>query len=755
MAQQSTLDPIDLNPKIEFDHEDLIEKFSKEKTRIDDSRSQWLDLKLEYLDQWDNFLTDQYAPYGKSKERSDDSLHIPLIFEKSQVWQSRMYNTIFAIEPFFMARPLSKVTKTSADSVRKVMDWYLTTQINKEEGIKPVIDELLWDMAPNGWACLYKSWEKIQRKFKDVQKLNMNDLAEEAEEIRADLAQKGRPRRPVKEYREVSRMVTIFDGIMLKSIPQEDMYFPEYIPTSGDMDHPKMIFVELGMDEQELRTYQKMGLYEKEAVDIIIESGRGFDDPRKNEIRKRKQELAGLNPDLPGAEEPYQMFAAFYREDLDGDGYPEEYMSMVSLKAKQIARTTYLDRICYDGKRPIYKFDLFKRPRSAYSRGFAEMLYPYNREIDDIHNLRRRVSKIANIPWGVYRPSGGMEKEALNVEPGVFFPVDDTSTDIRMMNAGNVTTAWVQEEALVQQYADKLTSMPAIMQGALTGPIGPLRSTSGVTSILNEANGPLNVHLDRFRVPFNRLLNSIYVDISRRLPKIIKIQVLGEDGEELYDNEGNLIEEEIDRDLLRGKYRWILSANDAHFNPEKDRQNAQVMAQTLLSPLLMQMGITTPQTAYNVMSNLLKKNGEIEINKYINKPQDILQPLTLMEEWTTILNGRMPIIVLNDDHAAKIMGYMKMVQAPEFTSAVEQGLVSPVILGLLDQAILNHKKFQQMIETAQPPPNQEGQQVASTLGATSAGVSPQQQPQAPGEIAPPEASAIPEEATPEGGMNGE
>lgn len=736
MAQQSILDPIDFNLKIQFDEEGLIGKFVKEKQRIDDSRSQWLDLKLEYLDQWDNFLMDQYAPQGKSKERSDDNLHIPLIFEKIQVWQSRMYNTIFAIEPFFMARPLSKVTKSSADSVRKVMDWYLTTQINKEEGIKPVIDELLWDMAPNGWACLYKSWEKIQRKFKDVQKLNIAELSEEAEEIRADIAQKGRPRRPIKEYREVSRMVTIFDGVILKSIPQENMYFPEYIPTSGDMDSPKMIFVELEMDEQELITYQKSGLYNAEAVNIILEHGRGYDDPRKEQLKRRRQELAGLNPKPPGMEEPYQMFAAFYREDLDGDGYPEEYMSMVSLRAKQFARTTYLDRVCYDGKRPIYKFDLFKRPRSAYSRGFAEMLYPYNKEIDDIHNLRRRIGKIANIPWGVYRPSGGMEKEALNIEPGVFYPVDDTSTDIRMMNAGNVTSAWTQEEMLVQQYADKLTSMPAMMQGVLTGPIGPLRSTSGVNSILNEANGPLNVHLDRFRVPFNRLLNSIYVDISRRLPKIIKLQVLGEDGEELYDSEGNLIEEEIDRDLLRGKYRWILSANDAHFNPEKDRQNAQVMTQTLLSPLLLQMGITTPQTAYNTLANLLKKNGELELRKYINKPQDIMQPLTLMEEWSTILNGRMPIIVINDDHAAKIMGYMKMVQSPEFTSAVEQGRVSSVILGLLDQAILNHKKFQELIATAQPPPNQEGQQVASTLGATSTGMSPQQQPQQPSQEVP-------------------
>ena len=47
--------------------------------------------------------------------------------------------------------------------------------------------------------------------------------------------------------------------------------------------------------------------------------------------------------------------------------------------------------------------------------------------------------------------------------------------------------------------ADKLTSMPPMMQGQVPQQVGPLRSTSGVMALMNEAQTPLDVYLDRFR----------------------------------------------------------------------------------------------------------------------------------------------------------------------------------------------------------------------------------------------------------------
>jgi hypothetical protein len=724
----SKVDEVDRYMMIDFDKDKVMSMIIREKQRIDESRAEWYRRKLEYLYQWDNFVDYKHAPVMEGQPY----FHIPVTHEKMQAWHARMYKTITSLDPMFTVRPLNDVSLQEVMAVKAAMQWYLRDEINQEQGIKPVLDELLWDLGSDGWACLYKRWDIIQRQFLDlVPNLDVPAFREEAKDLNAELAQakkRGRPPGKKKFYKEITKVITTFSGVILETIPHECMYFPEYIPTSGDMNYPSILIMETIRTEEDYIRGKQQGTFNPEAVDICLQKGKGLPDDEKSNLRQERRRLQGIGDTMEYRTEEYGTDIVFLRADLDEDSVMEEYVFTVNIKAKQFLKETFLDRMCRNGKRPVYKFDLMKRPRSAYSRGFPEMLYSLNAEVDDFHNIRRASGLVANIPWGFYRASSGLDKEAIEVAPGKFYPVDDPATDVKAMNFPNVTSWALQEEQLAQSYADRLTAMPSYMQGVVAGPVGPLRSNSGLQSLLQEAQLPLDVYLDRFRVTFNKLLQGILSDLGTRLDPIIWLKVLGENGEPLFDQRtGQMIKEPIAREYLtNGRYKFDIAANDAQFNPEKERQDALAVGQMLITQMAVQTGIVTPENMYYIYRDMLDKTGKREIDKYITRPQMSPKPLNLYGEITSITNGHMPMIVLNDDHQQKIAGLMAFVESEDYQLGKQQRNIHPLSDQLFNQAIQTHQKYLDMLGSMPAMPNQSGLEMPVTMGARQAGVGPGQ-----------------------------
>ncbi|KAB2839572.1 hypothetical protein F9K50_07335, partial [bacterium] len=436
----STVSAIDRIPMIEFDEEDVMNKIITEKRNIDVSRTEWYERKLEYMQLWDNFVDFKRAPLIKGQRY----IHIPVIHEKIQAWHARMYKAITGIDPMFTMTPLNQVTLDEMEATRLVMQWYLRDEINHEEGLKPVIDELLWDLGSDGWGVLFKHWQTVERKILDIEEnVDRQQAGLELVEMADGIRRRGRPRKALSDYREAEKILKIWAGVMVETLPHECLYFPEYIPTSGDMNHPRILILEFEKSEEDYQMQAAREFYDPNAVKECLQKGRGYDIGLKSELRLERKRLSGVEEPYFQPNQPLITDVVFYRDDLDHDGYPEEYIFTVNAKARKFLRKTYLDRVCRDHKRPVYKFDLMKRPRSAYARGFAEALASLNTEIDEFHNIRRASGLISNMPWGFYRASSGLEKEIIEVAPGKFYPIDDPNTDVAPMNPkfGN-TTAW-------------------------------------------------------------------------------------------------------------------------------------------------------------------------------------------------------------------------------------------------------------------------------------------------------------------------
>lgn len=722
----SQVDPVDRTVKIEFDEDVVMRKIMNEKKLIDTSRSEWYERKLEYLYQWDNFVE-----YDKpALMEGHPYFHIPLTHEKMQTWHARMYKTITALDPMFTMTPLNIVSLPEMEATKQILQWYLRDEINYRTGIKPVIDELLWDLGSDGWACIRRKWEILERTMITVVRngeLDQNALREEVMDAQAAIKKYGKPPSMMKEYKEVPKLVKIWSGLTVETIPHECMYFPYYIPTSGDMNYPKILIIETNQTAEDYIRGKEQGYYDAQAVDESLVKGKGYKNSLKRELSYERQRLQGITKQYWKEHDDLVTDIVFYRDDLNNDGIYEEYIFTINTKARKFLRKTFLDRVCSDGKRPVHKFDLMKRPRSSYSRGFPELLYSLNAEVDDFHNIRRISGYIANIPWGVYRAASGFEKEPIEVMPGKFYPVEDTASDIRPMNFPNVTSWAMQEESLAQSYADRLTSMPPYMQGSVSGPIGPLRSNSGLNTLLQEAQAPLDVYLDRFRTSFNGFMQGVLTDLRARLPRIVMLKVLGENGEPLFNENGDMLTQTIDKTrILSGEYKFNLTANDAQYNPEKDKQDSIAVSQMLLTQLGIQTGVVQPFNIYNIYRDNLVKMGKKDFDKYITKPQDMTKPPNLYHEITAIANGMMPIILMNDNHEEKILGLTSFAQSPEWQEGLESGTIPMVAANIMLQAIKAHQKYLQMIQSMPAQPNQSGLEIPVTMGARQAGVGPGQ-----------------------------
>ena len=708
------VDPIDRIPMIDYDEDEIIKILREEKENIDSFRSDWYQRKLDYLRQWDDYLDYPTQTILEGQK----NVHIPVTFEKLQAWQSRMYKSITAMDPIFTMEPLSLVTRDEVEATKTVLRWYLRSEINYTQGFKPFLDELLWDLGTDGWAIGYKRWETIERQFLDLERIDRDLVREEVLEALGELKRKGRI---AKDYREVERIVKVFSGIVLETIPHECAYFPDYIPTSGNLNHPELVMVERLYGEQQLTSHSESEFFDPDAVGIVLKSGKGGLDGIKQELKRERERMQGVRESLHREVKEYSVFTAFLRKDLKDAGYPQEYIFTASLKSGKILRATYLDRVCRDGNRPVYKFDLLKRPRSSYSRGFVELLFPLNQEIDEFHNFRRASGKIANMPWGFYRATSGLEKEPIKIQPGRFYPVDDPIGDVLPIVFPNVTAWAMQEEALAQTYADKLTSMPPMMQGALPQMIGPLRSTSGMMGLMSEAMTPMDLQLDRIRIPMGKLFEGILSDLQFRLPESIKIMILGEKAEILYGPNGQVLQMDLPKHLIMGKYKFFLAANDAQYNPEKERQNAFAMFQFGMSQFPVQMGLTSPQNAYWLMKDIYDKNGVRDTERVLTKPQMVQQPWNLWQEYNSCLMGMMPQIVLNDQHEEKMRSLEMLSGTQEHAEAKTSGRAAPTADLLIEQVIKIHSGFAQLLRSLPKPQNQTGLEVPITAGAREAG----------------------------------
>ena len=695
------------------------------KQGINISREPFLSRHEKYIYNFDDFIT--YNRKGLFEGSSN--LHMPLTQIMVRTFHSRLYN-IFTDPQTTQFIPREDVDTSHAVMLRELRNWYLWDYINKYKGIRGVAKEIFYDAVTVGYGLALKTWELKQRKTIEIEDQEFSremedlspqvkekmDLNEDIENIESD------GKVDIKPYKEVQKIINVYEGTRLVSLPHEDVYFPNFIPESSDLDFPSIILVETKMDVSDIMLKVKQGVWDKKAAEKIIEQGERSVS-RSQDIKDIRNRLSGYDDYSEYKKEERNIQYAFCSYDIDDDGVSEEIIVTEGAKPDTILNITFLDRVSRTGSRPIYKFDCFTKPRQAYSRGIPEFMYPLQEEMDQHHNMRIDYLKIQVCPFGVYRAGSTLKNEPIRIAPGKFIPVESVN-DMKPFVFPVNATVFSGEEDRLWTYADRQASSSSLQQGITPETVGASRSTSGVITLLKQMDKEFKPTVEGCADTWKRLEVALIDDLDYRVNPIIKMKVLGAKLEEFIDLQDRSEINVVNR-ILSVSASLDISINVASIihSEEVIRNEASVVLDMVRSPsLLQQFGIIGPKALFKAVEKWFRAYG-LEPKDFVDEPISASRPMTLFQEIQICGQGMIPPMSVSDDHETKAKNLVAFIQTPQYQDAKAMGLYVESSDEWVLRAAQKHLNLAQMLKPQGQNTTGGGNQNFSQLGS---GTAPQQ-----------------------------
>jgi len=368
------------------------------------------------------------------------------------------------------------------------------------------------------------------------------------------------------------------------------------------------------------------------------------------------------------------------------------------------------------------KFDLFSKPRQAYSRGVVEFTQPLQEEMDMNHNMRLDYLQLQTCPFFVYRGGSSLDNEEITISPGKGIPLDEI-TDLRPITFPSNANILMAEEDRLWKYAEWLTNVSPVAAGSMPETVGPLRSTSGVVTLLRQMELQFKPVVDRFATQWKELEMSILADLDYRVDPMTKIRVLGPSIKE--DSMSSDDIEEINQNLLMTtQFDVRMDVASAIHSDEIKRNEASVVLQTVTNPsLLQQTGVFGPKAFFKAAEDFFTSFG-LDPEQYIDKPEVITKALTLHQEIQVCAQGEVPPMSMQDDHEAKANGLQAITQDPSYAEAKASGVYPPDMDEWLQRTVQKHMALAQAL-APKGLPNPTGEQGAD-LNEMMSGSAPQQ-----------------------------
>jgi hypothetical protein len=219
----------------------------------------------------------------------------------------------------------------------------------------------------------------------------------------------------------------------------------------------------------------------KDALDIEIDPLKGeSDDPSPiREMRQKEQQAQSL-----GDEYDFGLWAVWqvpFCQDLDQDGYPEEYIMLLHKKTKTILR---LRPNPYPlAMRPYIKMTFIENEGEFDGMGIPEMVADYQAEVSTIHNQRRDQAHLANTVMFKARRGSGIT-DRMRAYPGKIFIVNNMD-DLQEFPISKSYMATVPDEQMTISLAERRIGISDMNLGRESSPLGRAAATT-VLALMQE-----------------------------------------------------------------------------------------------------------------------------------------------------------------------------------------------------------------------------------------------------------------------------
>lgn len=673
----------------------IAEKIDKVISLGDSDRAEWLRRQREYLSDWDEYLeAETEGPFAGSS-----NLHLPMTLIVCRALHARFLQALLGVDPYFSLKARTEATMDRASMVTDTLGYSLKSWSNFYQGVEGAIDAWVWKWVTTGSGLLKQRWECLYESFIDVVD----------EEVEDTPAYDGRTNSltPRKKLAQREKKVTkkIFEGAVFEALDAEDVLI---VGGQGDPQLADSVHHTQYLTASELWTLADRGIFDEEAVEKIIAAGPDHKvGTPGSEIKTDRAANAGASQvDTEADLSRYAIIESYMQHDVDGSGINSRIVVWTHRKTREALRATYLRRINKSGEVPIVKADFHRRPGETYGVGAPEMMHAIAKELDAMHNMRIDAGLVTNVPMFFYRPTSSINPETIQFEPGAGVPVDDPQRDVNVVQWGNKTAFFAQEEQALMSFIQRLFGISDLNLGVMNGDQGATRTASGVRALLGESNANLDVFLRRINRAWTQALRGHLHMLQQRIPAGLSFRVTGETGQDYWRQ----IQSAED---IAGDYDIELSSNTANSNKAIQLETAQQIYQLTANPLDYQLGVVTPAQRYEAVKNLLRQMGVKDFARYVAAPNGYTYVPTPSEEINRVIRGMETPVAPNADHQGYLAAFQEIIDSDELLGQ----LTTEQTIALKAQADKHMQMMQAMAAQEAQVANIQQQSVNAQAGA--------------------------------------
>ena len=530
-------------------------------------RADWESIRKESLDLLEGIRPPKSDPWTNCSniDTMATATHCKLIHSKifPAVWNENLIHW----------RPQEKSDVADVEKIQKFMGWV----VRQELKLQNTIDDIIWDIVVNGTVALKTRWVT---EYRTIGKRVGNHV----------------------EYEEVAHQKCVIDNIPIDEI---------YLPTLWKgVDDSEFIAQDIYMRLPEIEDLASRKIFQVD--DIANKLTPKLDEQVPDTLRSKKKEIEGVAESKIEAFKssmPVRLIECYMKWMINGK--LKESIFTVAYESGAYLSGKPLSAVSPIGKRPWVIGQLMRRTGRPYGIGFPELMRGLVKELNAIHNQRIDAGSISIAPFGFYRAASSFKPQNVEIGPGVMIPVDDIN-DVKITTLQHNPVASFQEERIIIEFIEKLTSVSAYQMGRESDIVKSRATATGTMSLMNQGEQAFTILGVRCQSIISRLLTQVLQQYQMWMPIGFADRILGESAGKMLSPDGAPM---ID---IAGQYDAYMTLDTTAGNKQMERQGNAAMVQ--MGPTL--MALAQDPRGWEMASDFVKSLNKVEVEKYIGpKPQ--------------------------------------------------------------------------------------------------------------------------------------
>ena len=640
----------------------------------------------------------------------EDASNIPLsdMMEQSLRAQDTIHNAAMAARPMVNAVARQKDNKDKEEMIDDLIDFQIFEENEGEKLIGDAADAFIND----GVITIFIPWVTEARESNDIRVFDAipEDLSP-IEYFRAIVSRSfpkgsevtvlasgwdfvvnlGLEKAQVAFYTNksnevemlVKQNIEVFDGPVPRVVDYDDILSPVrsenlQIPGPSNPGGAGHVILIDNPSIDEIKRLQRSGFYDlmtKEDADKLegLTLNTSYD-----EEEEQKDLLSGQDNDIQTevkSQNKLTRLMVFDTFDVDGDGIDEDVIFWAILELGKVVKTSYLGQMypLHPPRRPFAEAALIPIRGRRIGISMLEMLEGLHDASKAIMDQAVDAGTISNVPFFFYRAVAGVRPEIISLQPGDGYPVSDPQRDVNFPQIGNpqAQSFALNMITLLDQMKEKTTVIGDIQLGRVPpGRSSALRTASGLALLSGQGEARPERILRRFFTAMTQVYRLIHGLNEQFLPKNKQYRIAN------YTPAAKDPYRQLDtRQEIAGQFDFSFKASVLNTSKQDLQTSLEVLMQTYISELSIQLGIIDSDGIYRLMRDFGKSLGQ-DADQYLREPQPGAgQPKIMSEEAISIiLKEGMPRGRPQEGAQVHLQNLVAFMESDEFGFLSENGV---------------------------------------------------------------------------------